>query len=171
MIRATLGGVSVGDGLEVCIMGAINVSPESFYGRSVAAGYDQLLAAATDMAAAGAGLIDIGAMSTAPYRDTAICAAEEADRLGRAVRLVAGKVDVTVSADTSRREPAMAALEAGARVINDVTGLARDPGLAELVARAGAGLILMASRVSPPGQLTRGGTHRPGSGAAGSGGG
>ena len=62
------------------------------------------------MAAAGAGLIDIGAMSTAPYRDTAISAPEEADRLGRAVRLVATEIDVPVSADTSRGEPAAAAL-------------------------------------------------------------
>ena len=171
MIRATLGGVSVGDGLAVCVMATINVSPESFYGRSVVAGDDQLLAAAADVVAAGAGLIDIGAMSTAPYRDTAISAAEEADRLGRAVRLVAGKVDVPISADTSRREPAMAALEAGARVINDVTGLAGDPRLAHLVARAGAGLILMASPVCAPDQGAPGRPPRPGSGGVGPGGG
>jgi dihydropteroate synthase len=165
MIRASLGGVNIGDGLEVCVMGAINVSPESFYGRSVAAADDQLLAAASAMAKAGAGLVDIGAMSTAPYLDTAISAAEEADRLGRAVRLVASKVDVPVSADTSRAEPAMAALEAGARVINDVTGLRGDPGLAELVARTGAGLILMASAVSPRDRVAGERTSRPRSGA------
>jgi dihydropteroate synthase len=156
MIRAILGGVSVGDGLEVCVMGAINVSPESFYGRSVASGDDRLLGTAAAMAAAGAGLIDIGAMSTAPYLDTAISAAEEAGRLGHAVAVVASRVDVPISADTSRRQPAVAALEAGARVINDVSGLGRDPGLAELVARSGAGLILMASPESPPAPMTTG---------------
>jgi dihydropteroate synthase len=165
MIRASLGGVSVGDGLEVCVMGAINVSPESFYGRSVVARDDQLATVATAMAEAGAGLIDIGAMSTAPYLDTAISAAEEADRLGRAVRLVASKVDIPISADTSRCEPAMASLEAGARVINDVTGLRGDPGLAELVARTRAGLILMASAEAPRGGGAGERSRRPATGA------
>jgi dihydropteroate synthase len=145
MIQARLGGATVGDGLEVCVMGAINVSPESFYAGSVAVGDERILAVAAGMVEAGAGLIDIGAMSTAPYLDTAVSAHEEAGRLGRVVRLLAGQLGVPVSADTSRRESARAALDAGAQVINDVSGLRGDPGLAELVAGAGAGLILMAS--------------------------
>ena len=74
------------------------------------------------MARAGAALLDVGAMSTAPYLDGRdLRGAEEADRLGWAVGLLAGKLDVPVSADTSRVGPARAALEAGARIINDVT--------------------------------------------------
>lgn len=153
-LEACLGGVWIGDGVEPRIMGAINVSPESFYGRSVAVGDDDVLAAAERMVAAGASLIDVGAMSTAPYLRGEISPIEEADRLQRAVGLLARRMGVPVSADTSRAEPARAALAAGAEVINDVTGLRADPGLADVVAQAGAGLIVTASPprdVSPAG--------------------
>src|SRR5215475_383182 len=74
--------------------------------------------------------------------------AEEADRLAPAIGQLARKPGVSISADTSRVEPARAAHEAGAAVINDVRGLAADPRLAPLVARAGAGLIVMASEAA-----------------------
>jgi dihydropteroate synthase len=159
-IRARLGTLAVGDADEVAVMGAINVSPESFYAGSVAASADALVRAAEAMLAAGAALVDVGAMSTAPYGRGRIGAEEEADRLGAAVELLVRKLDAPVSADTSRALPARAALEAGARVVNDVTGLSGDPGMAELVARAGAGLILMASE--PPAAPDRGRAPAPG---------
>jgi dihydropteroate synthase len=144
-IRACLAGVPVGDGLDVAVVGALNVSPESFYAGSVVAGADDLLRAAEAMVTAGAAFLDVGAMSTAPYLETAISAAEERDRLGAAVHLLATKLSVPLSADTSRAAPAEAALEAGARIVNDVRGLTADADLARVVARAEAGLILMAS--------------------------
>ncbi len=144
-IRATLAGVHLGDGLPVAVMGALNVSPASFYAGSVVTGGDDLLRAAERMAREGASLLDVGAMSTAPYLSASISASEEAERLGWAVDVLSSKLGVPVSADTSRAEPARAALEAGAAIINDVRGLTADPALAPLVARAGAGLILMAS--------------------------
>ncbi len=136
--------MSLGDGLPVAVLGVLNVSPESFHAGSVRATDDDLLQAALAMAEAGAALIDVGARSTAPYLDTDIGDAEERDRLARAVEMLARKVEVPISADTSRPGPARAALEAGARVINDVTGL-RDPRVAALVREHGAGVILMAS--------------------------
>jgi dihydropteroate synthase len=126
-------------------MGALNVSPGSFYAGSVVAGGDDLLRAAERMAREGASLLDVGAMSTAPYLSGSISASEEAERLGWAVGILASKLGVPVSADTSRAEPARAALGAGAAIINDVRGLTADPALAPLVAGAGAGLIIMAS--------------------------
>jgi dihydropteroate synthase len=144
-IRATLAGVHLGDGLPVAVMGALNVSPASFYAGSVVTGGDDLLRAAERMAREGASLLDVGAMSTAPYLSGSITASEEAERLGWAVDVLSSKLGVPVSADTSRAEPARVALEAGAAIINDVRGLTADPALAPLVARAGAGLILMAS--------------------------
>lgn len=146
-VRATLAGVHVGDGLPVAVIGALNVGPGSFYAGSVVTRADDLLRAAERMVSQGASLLDVGARSTAPYLSDAISATEEADRLGSAIGHIAGKVGVPISADTSRVEPARAALEAGATVINDVRGLAEDPGLAPLVARTGAGLIVMASEV------------------------
>jgi dihydropteroate synthase len=142
--RAHLAGVVVGDGLPVVVMGVLNVSPASFHRTSIHATDDGLLAAALAMVEAGAALIDVGARSTAPYLPTAISDAEETDRLARAVEVLASKLPVPVSADTSRPGPAGAALEAGARIVNDVCGLA-DPALARLVAAHGASAILMAS--------------------------
>ena len=124
-------------------MGVLNVSPESFHAGSVHAAAD-LLSAALAMVEAGAVLIDVGARSTAPYLDTAITDEEERARLARAIEVLAPKLPVPISADTSRPGPARAALEAGARIINDVSGL-RDPTLASLVAERGVGVILMAS--------------------------
>ncbi len=141
--RATLGGVSVGEGLPVAVMGALNVSPESFYGGSVHDSDEDLLRAAVAMVEEGADIIDVGARSTAPYLPTEISEDEERERLVRAVALLAGKLDVPISADTTRPGPAAAALAAGARIINDITGLA-DPRVAELAAHREAGVILMA---------------------------
>lgn len=135
----------MGDSLDVAVVGALNVSPESFYSGSVVADADRLLQAAEAMARAGAAWLDVGAMSTAPYLEARIPADQEAERLHWAVGLLTTKLGLPVSADTSRSLPARAALEAGALVINDVTGLHADPALAGLVVEAGAGLVLMAS--------------------------
>jgi dihydropteroate synthase len=145
MNRAIVAGVSVGDGLDVAVVGALNVSPESFYSGSVVVDADRLLQAGEAMARAGAAWLDVGAMSTAPYLEARIPEAQEADRLHWAVGLLTTKLDLPVSADVSRVGPARAALEAGARMINDVTGLAGDPGLARLTAESGAALVLMAA--------------------------
>lgn len=142
-LRAELAGVVVGDDLPVAVIGVINVSPESFHRGSVYRG-EALVRAAHEMVEAGAALIDVGGRSTAPYLATALDEAEETARLSRAVELLAAKLPVPVSADTPRLGPARAALEAGARVINDVSTLL-DPDLARLVASHSAGLILMAS--------------------------
>jgi dihydropteroate synthase len=142
--RANLAGVCIGDGLPVAVMGVLNVSPESFHRTSIHATGEGLVAAALAMVEAGAALIDVGARSTAPYLPTAISESEETDRLARAVELLASKLPVPVSADTARPGPARAALEAGARIVNDVSGLG-DETLARLVAAHGAGLIAMAS--------------------------
>jgi len=144
-IRANLAGVHLGDGASVAVMGTLNVSPGSFYAGSVVTGGDDLLRAAERMAREGAVLLDVGAMSTAPYLSDTISASEEADRLGWAVEMLVSKLGAVVSADTSRANPARAALQAGAAIINDVCGLTADPALALQVARAGAGVILMAA--------------------------
>src|SRR4051794_9005831 len=140
---ADLAGVPVGRAYPVAVMGVINVSPESFHVGSVRSEAD-VLATALAMVEAGAALIDVGARSTAPYLPTEITPAEEASRLGRAIERLATKLPVPISADTCRPEPARVALEAGARVINDVSTL-RDPGVARLVAQHSASLVLMAA--------------------------
>ncbi len=146
---ANLAGVEIGDEFPVRLVGAINVSPESFYPGSVAGTDDSLKQQAEQMAAEGADLLDIGAMSTAPYLTTEIPEAEEIQRLTWAIRVVRGAVGLPISADTTRSRVALAALDAGADVINDVSGLRHDPGMAEIVAKRARGVILVASETTP----------------------
>ena len=150
--EAMLGTVPVGGDSRVVVMGALNVSPESFYGGSVHRDRDALVRAGTAMARAGAAVLDVGARSTAPYLDTAIDDAEEADRLAGAVHVLVAKVGIPVSADTARAAAARAALEAGATIVNDVTAFT-DPEVARLVAARGVSAILMASPAAAGGAL------------------
>jgi dihydropteroate synthase len=147
-LYANLAGVEVGDGFPVRLAGAINVSPESFYGGSVARGRETLQRRATRMVEEGADIIDVGAMTTAPYMKGAISADEEQRRMRAAVRAVRAVVDVPISADTQRSRVAAAALHAGASIINDVSGLGYDPAMGTVAADAG-GVILMATEVGP----------------------
>ena len=141
----------MGDDRPVVLAGVVNVSPESFYAGSVRVDDDEVLERALAMVEAGADLIDVGARSTAPYLPTAIDDEEEGRRLTRAVRRLAPKLSVPVSADTARASVARAALDAGARIVNDTAGLA-DPALARLVAERDAGLIAMASPAADEGR-------------------
>jgi dihydropteroate synthase len=143
-LRALLGTVAIGAQAPIAVMGALNVSPESFYPGSVHRQADDLLRAAAAMVEAGAALLDVGARSTAPYRAGDLGEPEEADRLERAVEVLASKLPVPISADTTRVEPAVRALRAGAVVLNDIRGL-EDGRMAEVAAGHGAALILMAS--------------------------
>ncbi len=142
--EATLAGVRVGGQRSIVVMGALNVSPESFHGASVHRDTGALVDAALEMVEAGAELIDVGARSTAPYLDTEVSDDEERRRLAAAVDALVAKLAVPVSADTTRAEAARAALESGARILNDVHGL-RDRELGRLAAEHGVGCILMAS--------------------------
>ena len=132
-------------------MGALNVSPESFHGGSVYLDEGELVDVAVGMVEAGAALIDVGARSTAPYLETGISDEEERRRLVRAVEALVAKVSVPVSVDTTRPGPARAALESGARVLNDVHGL-RDPALARVAVEHEVGVILMAFPDGRPGR-------------------
>lgn len=148
-LMATLASLSVGDSSPVRVMAVLNVSPESFYQGSVHTDLERLVTAAQAMASAGADIIDIGAMSTAPYLKTQISEAEETERLTRSVAAIAPHLSIPIAADTKRARPAAAALAAGATIINDVSGLKHDPAMARLIAESGAGAVLMASEITP----------------------
>jgi dihydropteroate synthase len=129
------------------VMGILNVTPDSFSdgGRFREAG--PALARAREMAAHGADLVDVGGESTRPGA-TPVSADEEAARVLPLVRLLREALDVPISVDTRRAAVARAALEGGADVVNDVSGLA-DPGMGAVVAEAGAGLVVMHMRGTP----------------------
>src|SRR5207245_9077062 len=125
------------------LSGVSNASPDSCQVGSVYRDPGAVLKAAGVMVEHGAALIDVGACSTAPYLPTEISEDEEARRLVEAIEAL-GDLPVPISADSCRPGPVRAALQAGARIVNDVSGL-RDPAVAALVAAHGAGLVLMAS--------------------------
>ncbi len=141
---AKLGDVKIGDGYPVRIMGVINVSPESFYKGSVTTQIDVIRRRAEAMVADGAAIIDVGAMSTAPYLSTQISLEEEIHRLESAVRIINDAVHLPISVDTTRAEAAESAIKMGAKIINDVTGLKGDPQMAKIIAEHGVSTILTA---------------------------
>jgi dihydropteroate synthase len=130
------------------LLGILNITPDSF---SDGGQYNQVGVAverARALVEAGADLLDIGGESTRPG-SAGVSAEEELQRVLPVVEaLVAAKLDVPISVDTSKASVARAALAAGAHLINDVTALA-DPELAPAVAEYGAGLILMHMRGEP----------------------
>ncbi len=146
---ANLAGLTAGDGFPVRILGAINVSPESFYKGSVAADESALRRRAEQMATEGADMIDVGAMSTAPYLETEISEAEEIRRVLWAVGVLRTATALPISVDTKRSRVALAALDAGASVINDVSGFRHDAAMAQVAAQRAQGAILMASEGAP----------------------
>lgn len=129
---------------RVKVMGILNVSPESFYRGSVRVSTSGIAATARRFESDGADIIDIGGMSTAPYLSTMIPPEKEAERVCRAVDIVSGASDLPISVDTCRSAVARAALEEGAEIINDVTGLQYDSGMADAVADSGASVIISA---------------------------
>jgi len=143
-VCAKLGDVKIGDGCPVRIMGVINVSPESFYKGSVTTQIDVIRRCAEAMVADGAAIIDVGAMSTAPYLSTQISLKEEIHRLKTAVRVINDTVHLPISVDTTRAAAAASAIKMGAKIINDVTGLKGDPQMAKVIAKHDVSTILMA---------------------------
>jgi dihydropteroate synthase len=145
---ARIGGLLVGVGQPVRVMGVINVSPESFFPGSVRRTPEEVAETAAAMVEAGAEIIDVGGMSSAPYKEVWVSEDVEVERLRWAVRAVRDAVDVPVSADTFRVRAAEAALREGAVMVNDVTGLRNSPEIAVLVKEYSASLIVMANDVS-----------------------
>ncbi|HXY82871.1 MAG TPA: dihydropteroate synthase [Candidatus Saccharimonadales bacterium] len=143
-LYAELGNVKIGDEHPVRIMGVINVSPESFYKGSVKTDIEKIRRQAEVMVEQGADIIDVGAMSTAPYLSTNVSIEEEIHRLTPAIQTIADTVHLPISVDTTRAPVADAALSMGAIIVNDVTGLKNDQQLANVISKHNASAILMA---------------------------
>lgn len=138
---AAIGRIRVGGKSSAKVMGIINASPESFYKGSIRTSPADIAKTAMEMQQGGAQIIDIGAMSTAPYLETMIPVEEEIRRLRMAIKAVKDSCSLPVSVDTPRAEVAQEAIRAGADAINDVTGLKHDK-MAGLVAEAGIPVIV-----------------------------
>ena len=127
------------------IMGILNVTPDSFSDGGRYTGLDAALFHAEQMLKEGADLLDVGGESTRPGY-TRISDEEEISRIAPVIEAIRARLDIPVSADTYKPKVAAAALQAGADMINDIWGFQAEPGMAQLVAEAGAACCLMHNR-------------------------
>jgi dihydropteroate synthase len=124
------------------LMGIINVTPDSFSDAGQFFDPSTAVDHALRLVAEGADLIDIGGESTRPYSEP-VTMADELRRVLPVVERLSTQVDVPISIDTTKADVARAAIEAGVEIINDVTGLAGDPAMAEIAAHSGVGVCAM----------------------------
>jgi dihydropteroate synthase len=128
------------------VMGVVNVTPDSFSDAGVNLYPADAAATARRMLSQGAAIVDIGGESTRPGSES-VSAEEELRRVVPVLERLQGEVPVSI--DTSKAEVARTAIELGAELVNDVTALRSDPGLAEVVAESGTYLCLMHMRGEP----------------------
>lgn len=130
------------------VMGIVNVTPDSFSDGGRHDDIDAAVAHAQELVAQGADLLDIGGESTRPGSQP-VAVEEELRRVVPVIQALADAVAVPLSVDTSKAVVARACLEAGAHVINDVTGLAGDPDMPAVVRAFCAGAIVMHMQGTP----------------------
>jgi dihydropteroate synthase len=135
-------------GQRTYVMGVVNVSPDSFSGDGIADA-KEALARAKQLASEGADIIDVGGESSRPA-STPIPIDEELQRVIPVVKKLAQEISVPLSVDTYKLEVGRQALNAGASMINDVWGLQKEPGLAELAAQKGGPIVLMSNQRDSP---------------------
>jgi len=130
------------------VMGILNCTPDSFFPASRSETLREALKNAREMIGAGVDIIDVGGESSRPGSDP-IEAEEEIRRVIPVVQAIRKESDIMVSVDTRRKDIAERALEAGADIINDISGLKHNEELARLVARRRVPIVLMHMRGTP----------------------
>ena len=136
----------IGD--RTLIMGILNVTPDSFSDGGQFDTVDAAIAHAEQMISEGADIIDVGGESTRPGSEP-VTVEEEIRRVVPVIEALTQRTDIPISVDTTKSEVARVALDAGAAIVNDISALRFDFYVADAVARAGAGLVLMHSRGTP----------------------
>jgi len=138
--------------LDLCrralVMGIINATPDSFSDGGSFLNPADAVAHGKKLVAEGAEILDIGGESTRPGAES-VSASEEMDRVLPIIRALRRESEVMISIDTSKAAVARAALEAGADIINDVTGLRGDPEMPQLAATSQAGVVIMHMQGEP----------------------
>jgi dihydropteroate synthase len=130
------------------VMGIVNVTPDSFSDGGRHAEVEAAVAHGLALVADGADILDVGGESTRPFSEP-VAAEEEWRRVGEVVRRLARESGVPVSIDTSKAVVAARALEAGAEIVNDVTGLEGDPDMIRVAVESGAGVCAMHMQGTP----------------------
>jgi len=149
-----IGNVAISS--EPVVMGIINISPESFYGSSIALSQEKTIKMAEKHIKAGARILDIGARSTAPRsiygKDNVITSEKELERVSTTIDFLkdSGILDeVALSVDTQRTNVAKKALDTGACIINDISGFKNDPKMVKVIADHDGSAIVMAAHEKP----------------------
>jgi len=133
-------------GERTLVMGVLNVTPDSFSDGGQFFSFAKAIAHAEQMISEGADIIDVGGESTRPGSDF-VSEAEELRRVIPIIERLASAIPISI--DTTKASVARAALQSGAEIVNDISGLRFEPSIAGEAARAGAGLVLMHSRGTP----------------------
>lgn len=129
-------------GKRTCIMGILNVTPDSFSDGGEFFTLDNAVAQGQKLFEDGADILDIGGESTRPFSD-AVSAEEEIRRVVPVIENLAARISIPISIDTTRAGVARRAIEAGASIINDVSALRFDHGIADVAAEYDVPVILM----------------------------
>ena len=127
------------------IMGILNVTPDSFSDGGRYASHEEALRRAESLVADGADIIDIGGESTRPGSKP-VEADEEIRRTVTVIAAIVRRFEIPISIDTTKADVAQAGIDAGAEIINDISGLRFDERIADVAAASKAGLVLMHSR-------------------------
>ena len=128
-------------------MGVLNVTPDSFSDGGQFLDAEAAGAHGIEMAADGADIIDVGGESTRPGAEV-VSVKDERERVVPVIKRLAAELDVPISIDTRKADVAESALDAGATIVNDISG-GRDPRMFDVAREAGAGLVLMHMRGEP----------------------
>lgn len=141
-------GREIACGDRPLLVGIVNVTPDSFSDGGRYFDPDRAVARAVELAEQGADLLDVGGESTRPGA-VPVDEAEELRRVISVIKRLAERVGIPIAVDTMKAAVAGQALDAGAVMVNDVSALRFDPAMAGVIARSGAGLVLMHMQGSP----------------------
>jgi dihydropteroate synthase len=133
---------------RVQVMGVLNVTPDSFSDGGEYIDPQRAVERALEIEAEGAQILDIGGESTRPG-SMQISVDEELRRILPVLEMLQGNLRIPISIDTTKSRVARTAVELGAEIINDISGLRFDPKIADIAAQTGAALVLMHSRGTP----------------------
>lgn len=135
--------------LDRCVvMGVLNVTPDSFSDGGLWFDHQSAIKHGVEMVAQGAGIIDVGGESTRPGSEP-VPEDEELRRVMPVIEALVAAIDVPLSIDTRKASVAMAAVEAGARIVNDTSGETADEEMGSVAVETGAAIVVMHSRGTP----------------------
>jgi len=139
--------LALGD--QTLIMGVLNVTPDSFYDGGLYFKLDDAVKRGLQMEEEGADILDVGGESTRPPKSQIVSASVEIKRVIPVIERLGKRLRIPISIDTTKSEVARAALEAGAQIVNDISGLRFDRDMSRVVAASRAAVVLTHSRGAP----------------------